>query len=160
MKTKATAKFVGTSARKIGLVAALVRGRSATQAQAALAAAGKRAADPVSRALDSAIANAENNLNTRKADLVVEAVLVGPGPTLKRFRPRAKGSASSIKKRSSHITVIVSDGQSGTRDQRLNSSKTGTSPRELESLSAGNAQSEPNAQTDSSKKLKNTKGGK
>ncbi len=109
MRTSATAKFIGTSARKVNLVAALIRGRKAADAQIMLANTAKRATDPVGDVLRSAIANAENNFNAKKAELVVESVFVGPGPTLKRFRPRAKGSASSIKKRTSHITVVLSD---------------------------------------------------
>ena len=109
MKVSATAKYVGTSARKTGLVAALIRGRSAEQALVILNHTNKRATDPVGKVLSSAIANAENNYNLRSRDLMVESVLIGPGPTAKRFRPRAKGSASTIRKRSSHITVVVSD---------------------------------------------------
>jgi len=111
MKTSATAKFVGTSARKTGLVAALIRGRRALDAQTILANTNKRAIVPIGKVLASAIANAENNHNAKAKDLVVESVLIGPGPTLKRSRPRAKGSASAILKRSSHITVVVSDGK-------------------------------------------------
>lgn len=111
MKTQATAKFVGTSARKTGLVAALIRGRRALDAQLVLAHTPKRAAVPVGKVLTSAIANAENNHGAKAGDLVVESVLIGPGPTLKRARPRAKGSSAPIMKRSSHITVIVSDGK-------------------------------------------------
>ena len=107
MKTSATAKFVGTSARKVGLVAALIRGRSALEAQQILAFTPKRASETVGNVLNSAVANATNNHNAKKGELVVDAVLVGPAPTIKRFRPRAKGAASSIRKRSSHITVVV-----------------------------------------------------
>ena len=109
MKTSATAKFVGTSARKTGLVAALIRGRRAIDAQVILANTDKRASGPVGKVLDSAIANAENNHGGKTANLVIESVYIGPGPTLKRSRPRAKGSASAIRKRSSHITVVVTD---------------------------------------------------
>lgn len=109
MKTSATAKFVGTSARKTGLVAGLIRGRSARDAQVILANTDKRATGPVGKVLDSAIANAENNLGAKVAELIVESVYIGPGPTLKRSMPRAKGSASAIRKRSSHITVVVTD---------------------------------------------------
>lgn len=117
MKTSATAKFVGTSARKTGLVAALIRGRNAVEAQTLLVHANKRATVPVGKVLASAIANAENNFNLRAADLVVESVLIGPGPSLKRSMPRAKGSASAILKRSSHITVVVSDGKPEVKDE-------------------------------------------
>jgi large subunit ribosomal protein L22 len=111
MKTSATAKFVGTSARKTGLVAALIRGRRATDARQILKNTDKRATIPVGKVLESAIANAENNYSAKMGDLVVESVLIGPGPTLKRSRPRAKGSASAIRKRSSHITVVITDGK-------------------------------------------------
>ena len=111
MKTQATAKFVGTSARKTGLVAALIRGRRATEAQAILANTNKRATVPVGKVLTSAIANAENNFGAKTADLMIESVLIGPGPSLKRSQPRGKGSASAILKRSSHITVVVTDGK-------------------------------------------------
>jgi large subunit ribosomal protein L22 len=111
MKTQATAKFVGTSSRKTGLVAALIRGHRAVEAQTILANTDKRATGPVGKVLASAIANAENNHNARLSELVVESVLIGPGPSLKRSMPRAKGSASPIKKRSSHITVVLTDGK-------------------------------------------------
>ncbi|GAC1369041.1 MAG: hypothetical protein NVSMB39_0410 [Candidatus Saccharimonadales bacterium] len=111
MKTSATAKFVGTSARKTGLVAALIRGRGAVEAGVILANTDKRATGPVGKVLASAIANAENNLGAKLSTLVVESVFIGPGPTLKRSRPRAKGSASAIRKRSSHITVVITDVQ-------------------------------------------------
>lgn len=111
MKTQATAKFVGTSARKTGLVAALIRGRRAVDAQTILANTDKRATTPVGKVLSSAIANAENNHKGRLSELVIESVLIGPGPSLKRSMPRAKGSASPIKKRSSHITIVLTDGK-------------------------------------------------
>ena len=112
MKTQATAKFVGTSARKTGLVAALIRGHRALEAQTILAHTDKTATVPVGKVLNSAIANAENNHGAKAADLVIESVYIGPGPTLKRSRPRAKGSSSAIRKRSSHITIVVSDAKS------------------------------------------------
>jgi len=109
MNVRATAKFVGTSSRKAGLVAAMIRGRKAEDAVHVLAQAEKRASQPIGKVLGSAIANAENNFNLKASELTVESVLVGPGRTLKRFRPRAKGSAASIRKRTSHITVVLSE---------------------------------------------------
>lgn len=109
MKTQATAKYIGTSARKIGLVAGLIRGRSAIDAKTVLANTNKRATEPVGKVLESAMANAINNHNLRAADLMIESVLVGPSRSLKRSRPRAKGSSSPILKRSSHITVVLTD---------------------------------------------------
>ena len=113
MNVRATAKFVGTSPRKIGLVAALIRGRSAKEAVSILEQTQKRATGPVGKVLQSAIANAENNFNLKSGDLVVESVLIGPAPTLKRFRPRAQGRAGAIRKRSSHISVVLNDVKSG-----------------------------------------------
>ncbi|MBW4061503.1 50S ribosomal protein L22 [Candidatus Saccharibacteria bacterium] len=110
MKTQATAKFIGTSARKTGLVAGLIRGRRALEAQVILANADQRAAGVLGKVLASAIANAENNNNLKAKDLIIDSVLIGPAKPLKRSRARAKGSASAILKRSSHVTVIVSDG--------------------------------------------------
>lgn len=109
MQVRATAKYVGTSSRKLGLVAALIRNRRVDDAAIVLIQTDKAATEPLGKVLRSAVANAENNFNLRAADLHVAEVVLGPGPTLKRFRPRAKGSASSILKRSSHITVVVSD---------------------------------------------------
>lgn len=112
MNVRATAKFVGTSSRKVGLVAQLIRGRKAQDAASLLVQTNKRATDPVGKVLNSAIANAENNFNLKARDLTVESVLVGPGRTLKRFRPRAQGRAFPIRKRTSHITVVLSDAKS------------------------------------------------
>jgi large subunit ribosomal protein L22 len=109
MNVRATAKFVGTSPRKIGLVAALIRGRKAADAAEVLRQANKGATVPVGKVLNAAVSNAENNYSLSAKNLTVDSVLVGPGPTLKRFRPRAKGAASSIRKRTSHITVVLSD---------------------------------------------------
>ena len=108
MSVRATAKFVGTSSRKIGLVAALIRGTSVTEALQILEHTAKRATDPVGKVLGSAVANAEHNYNLSARDLTITSVLVGPGPTAKRSRPRAKGASSPILQRSSHITVILS----------------------------------------------------
>ena len=109
MKVSATAKFVGTSARKTGLVAQLIRGQRATEAVRILQFTNKRATEPVGKVLLSAIANAENNNNLKAKDLVIESVLIGPSRSLKRSMPRAKGSSSPILKRSSHITVVLND---------------------------------------------------
>ncbi len=114
MNVHATAKFVGTSQRKVGLVAALIRGRKVGEAVTLLGQTPKRATDPVGKVLQSAIANAENNYRLKAGNLTVDSVLVGPGPTLKRYRPRAQGRAFPILKRTSHITVILSDGTANT----------------------------------------------
>ncbi|TAK89639.1 50S ribosomal protein L22 [Patescibacteria group bacterium] len=115
MNVKATAKYVRTSPRKVGLVAALIRGRKAQEAMTVLANTQKGAADPVGKVLKSAIANAENNHKLSSSDLLIESVLVGPAATLKRFRPRARGRAAAIRKRSSHITVVLTDAKAAAK---------------------------------------------
>ena len=109
MQAVARAKMTRTSPRKISLVAALIRKQTAEQAQVTLANTNKSAASTIATVLDAAIANAENNLGLKKANLSVESVLVGAGPTLKRMRPRSRGQGSAIMKRTSHITIILSD---------------------------------------------------
>ena len=102
---RATAKYVRVSPRKARLVADLVRGKSVPEARAILAFATRDAALPVGKVLNSAAANADNNHGLRSDELVLAHVTVDPGPTIKRFRPRAKGSASPIMKRTCHITI-------------------------------------------------------
>jgi large subunit ribosomal protein L22 len=106
---QATAKFVRVSPRKARLVADNIRGRSVPEARTILAFTERAAAIDVEKVLSSAVANAESNpaLHWNGDDLVVHAVYVDEGPTLKRWRPRARGRVSSIKKRTCHITVQV-----------------------------------------------------
>jgi large subunit ribosomal protein L22 len=88
----------------------LIRGLPATQAQAVLQFAPQGASEPVGKVLDSAIANAMNNhRHTDASTLYVAQAYVDEGPTMKRFRPRAQGRAYRIKKRTSHITVVVAE---------------------------------------------------
>ncbi len=115
MQAIAKAKMTRTSPRKISLVAALIRQQPASQAQVILANTNKSAAATMATVLDAAIANAENNQNLKKADLVVESVLVGAGPTLKRARQRSRGQINQIMKRTSHITIILSDTHTANR---------------------------------------------
>ncbi|MGX7014767.1 50S ribosomal protein L22 [Vagococcus silagei] len=106
---KATAKTVRTSPRKTRLVVDLIRGKQVGEAVSILKFSPNKAAGIVEKVLMSAIANAENNFDLDVEDLVVSEVFVNEGPTMKRYRPRAKGSASPINKRTSHITVVVSE---------------------------------------------------
>lgn len=130
MNVRATAKFVGTSSRKVGLAADLIRGQKAQHAAVVLLQAPQRATEPVGKVLSSAIANAENNYNLSARNLTVESVLVGPGPTLKRYRPRAQGRAFPIRKRTSHITVVLSSAEE-TKPQRSNA-KAAAAPESTE----------------------------
>jgi len=105
----ATAKYVRVSPRKAGDVASLIRGKRVSEAKAILMLSPRAAAKLVGKVLDSAVANAENNHDLSADDLFVVQAYVNGGPTIKRFRPRAMGRASRIRKRTSHITVSVGE---------------------------------------------------
>jgi large subunit ribosomal protein L22 len=110
----ATAKYVRCSARKARLVADLIRGKGAGEAQAILAYDTHAAAEPVRKVLQSAIANADHNVGLDVQDLVLVRVTVDEGPTIRRFRPRAQGRATRIRKRTCHITIgLASAGSRG-----------------------------------------------
>lgn len=107
VQVRAVAKYIRTAPRKMRLVADLIRGKSAQEAWNLLEFTPKRAAGPMKKVLESAIANAQNNNDIAPEALTVHRVMVDEGPTLKRFTPRARGRASAIKKRTCHITVVV-----------------------------------------------------
>lgn len=112
MQAKAVSRFVRVSPRKARIVVNQIRGKSIESARETLAFTNRAVAEVVEKTLNSAVANAENNNQANVANLSVVECYVDEGPTLKRIRPRAKGSASRINKRTSHITVIV-----GTREE-------------------------------------------
>ena len=107
MEAKAVARYVRVSPRKARIVVDQVRGKSVPAAQEILKFTNRGVAETVEKTLNSAVANAENLHHVRAESLVVKTAFVDEGPTLKRIRPRAKGSASRINKRTSHITIIV-----------------------------------------------------
>jgi large subunit ribosomal protein L22 len=102
---KAKLKFFRGSARKGRLVADLIRGKKAEEAQVILKYTHRKTAEPMLKLLNSAIANAENVDSVKKQDLFISKVLVNEGPTYKRLMPRARGSADRIRKRTSHIVI-------------------------------------------------------
>lgn len=104
---RAIAKYVRMTPRKLRLVADLIRGKSAQEAWSILEFTPKRAAGPLKKVLESAIANAKHNNELAPESLNVSRVLIDEGPTMKRYTPRARGRAGAIKKRTSHITVVV-----------------------------------------------------
>jgi large subunit ribosomal protein L22 len=106
-RPRAIARYVRISSRKVKTVIDLIRGKQVTEAKAILLATPKAATEPVMKLLNSAIANAENNKDMAADTLFVAEVFADMGPTLKRFRPRAQGRASRIRKRTSHITIIL-----------------------------------------------------
>ncbi len=103
----AIAKHIRISPRKVKIVIDLIRGKQVDQALAILMYTPKAAAPVVEKLLNSAVANAENNLELSRRDLYVAEVYANPGPTLKRYVARSRGSASPMLKRTSHITVVL-----------------------------------------------------
>jgi len=104
---RAHAKYVRTSARKARLVCDHIRGKSVDEARAILAFAPRAAARDWGKLLESAVANAEHNHELIGDDLRIKDVYADEGPTLKRYRPRAMGRATRIRKRTSHLTITL-----------------------------------------------------
>lgn len=112
-EVRAVAKYIHTAPRKLRLVADMIRGKKAGEAQDLLTFTPKRAARTLSKVLKSAVANAQNNSNMDPEKLVVSQVYIDQGPMLKRWIPRSKGRATSVFKYSSHITLAVRERQEG-----------------------------------------------
>jgi len=109
MEAKAVAKYIRISPVKVRDVINLIRGKNVNEALAILKFTPNRASVPVAKVVKSAAANAGHNYEMNEDDLFVFAAYVDQGPTLKRFRPRAYGRANVIRKRTSHITVVVKE---------------------------------------------------
>src|SRR5919199_1868918 len=112
-EVRAEAKFVRVSPRKARLVVDHIRARTVPEARTILAFSPRAVAIEVDKVLRSAVANAEANHGLSGDDLVITAAYVDEGPTIKRWRPRARGRVSSIKKRTCHITIKVAEGDGG-----------------------------------------------
>ena len=106
-EAKAAVRTIQTTPRKVNLLAGLIRGKSAQAAKAELAFSRRRVAGEVLKALDSAIANAENNHQLDVDSLIVAEAHVGPALMMKRWTPRGRGRIGRIRKRFSHITIVV-----------------------------------------------------
>lgn len=109
MEARAIAKYIRISPRKVQEVADLVRGKNVNEALAILEFTNKRGAGILKKVVSSAVANAENNNDMDRENLYVAEVFANQGPTLKRFQPRAQGRAFMIRKRTSHIGVVVKE---------------------------------------------------
>ncbi len=107
MEARAQARYIRVTPMKARRVVDLIRGLPAAEAQAILRYAPQAATEPVGKVLNSAIANATNNNGADFNSLVITEARVDEGPTMKRFRPRAQGRAYRIRKRTSHITIVV-----------------------------------------------------
>ena len=107
MEAKATTKFVRTTPRKMRRVVDLIRGQHVVEARRILRFSALGASKDVEKLLNSAVANAEHTHGVIPENLVIDRAWVDEGPTLKRFRPRAYGRATKIRKRTSHVTLVV-----------------------------------------------------
>jgi len=109
MEKEITAKlrYLRIAPRKVRLVADLVRGKNASQSLIVLKSVSKRAAEPMAKLLQSALANAKNNFQVDESRLYISKLLVDEAPKLKRWRPRAMGRAYEIQKKGSHITLVL-----------------------------------------------------
>ena len=105
LEAKATLRFARISSRKVKIVADLIRGKKVDEALSIVKFTPKASSEVIEKLLKSAIANAENNHGMNRGNLIVSEIYANQGPTLKRIRPAAKGSAVRIRKRTSHITI-------------------------------------------------------
>ena len=108
-QAKATLKYARISSRKVKIVADLIKGKDVNEALAILKYTPKASSEILEKLLKSAMANAENNHNMAHEKLYVADIYANQGPTLKRIRPAAKGSAVRIRKRTSHITIVLKE---------------------------------------------------
>ena len=108
-QASATLKYARISSRKVKIVADLIKGKDIDEAVAILKYTPKASSEVLEKLLKSAIANAENNHNMAHEKLYVADIFANQGPTLKRIRPAAKGSAVRIRKRTSHITIVLKE---------------------------------------------------
>ena len=109
MEAKAYLRHARIAPRKVQIVLDLIRNKPVNVAMAILKNTPKAACEPLTKLLQSAIANAENNHNMDKNSLYVAQCFVSPGPTLKRIRPRAQGRAFKVLKRTSHVTMVLKE---------------------------------------------------
>ena len=105
LEARATLRYARISSRKVKIVADLIRGKKVDEALAIVKFTPKASSEILEKLLKSAIANAENNHGMNRGNLVVSEIYANQGPTLKRIRPAAKGSAVRIRKRTSHVTI-------------------------------------------------------
>lgn len=117
MEVMAVSKYVRISPRKTGLVAEVVRGKPALESQQLLQTMNKRAAKVIGKTLNSAISNARQK-EIKEESLWIKKIVVGGGPMYKRYMPRAMGRATMVRRRTSHVTIVLSDEKRGVRSKR------------------------------------------
>jgi len=109
MESRAVARYIRISPRKVRLVMDEIRGRKIEEALNQLSFAPQKGAFILKKLIDSAVANAEQNFDMDVDKLYIKRIFADEGPTLKRFRPRAMGRATKIRKRTSHLTVVLDE---------------------------------------------------
>ena len=109
LEARAILRYARISSRKVKIVADLIRGKKVDEALAIVKFTPKASSEIIEKLLKSAIANAENNHGMNRGNLIVSEIYANQGPTLKRIRPAAKGSAVRIRKRTCHITIVVKE---------------------------------------------------
>ncbi|MFA4845510.1 MAG: 50S ribosomal protein L22 [Patescibacteria group bacterium] len=123
MEVQASARYIHMSPTKVRLVIDIVRGMKVRDAKAQLTFMKKAAAEPVLKLLNSAIANATHNFQMSQEELYIKSIVADGGPMLSRFRARAFGRAAPIRKRSSHISIVLDDLKNRTRAKAKKSGK-------------------------------------
>lgn len=139
MEIRAKVKYIKNSPRKVRLVASLIRGLEVEKAENQLKFMNKKAARPTSKLLASAVANAENNFELKKDNLFISEIKVNEGPTMKRWMPRARGRATTIRKRTSHIELTLAEikdsGKKEAKKQKIEAPvKLGSEPKKDEGV--------------------------
>jgi large subunit ribosomal protein L22 len=117
MEVKAKLRYLRIAPRKVRLVADLIRGKSAEEAEKILNFTKKRAALPILKLLKSALANAKNNYRLEEKNLFISKIFVDEGPRLKRILPRARGRADIIQKKMSHVTLVLEEKKENVREK-------------------------------------------
>ncbi|MCK5413082.1 MAG: 50S ribosomal protein L22 [Candidatus Pacebacteria bacterium] len=147
MEVKAHLRNLRVSSRKVRLVVDLIRNMSIDDARIQLSFLNKKSAEPVLKLLNSAVANAKNNFDINENNLYISSIFVNDGIILKRWIPRAMGRASAIRKRSSHITIILDELKSETKVD----AKKGDDKEKKEDLNKGKPLQEKKIQNKESK---------
>ena len=109
LEARAILRYARITSRKVKIVADLIRGKKVDEALSIIKFTPKASSEILEKLLKSAIANAENNHGLNRGNLIISEIYANQGPTLKRIRPAAKGSAVKIRKRTSHITIVVKE---------------------------------------------------
>lgn len=149
MEVKSIYRMARISAFKCREVTREIQGLPVLEALDVVKFCPKKAARLVGKTLDSAVANAENNNNLRLQNLVVKEAVVGEGPTIKRFRPKARGSAGRILKRTSHIRIVLSEDETLAQPKKKAAKKTAakkSTPKKTEAKAAPKKEAKPEAE--------------